>query len=214
MTLDKMVPSSNLHRFVKLSLFAILSSACIVTASLESRAQSSSQRPVARLITSSREVAPQIYNTRVTSRPVAVNAALKSAPLAGSQSLERRAFDLINAQRAAMGQQPLVWDAELSRIARQHSNSMASNNYFDHAGPDGDLPSRIRSNNIRGWTTAAENIAYNQGFDDPASFAVQRWMQSVKHRANILNPQFSRTGIGVSRTADGRVFFTQVFLAR
>jgi uncharacterized protein YkwD len=138
-----------------------------------------------------------------------------SSATASASSLERRAFDLINAQRAANGEQPLVWDAELCRMARMHSESMARMNFFDHTSPDGrDMVRRAHSNNVRGWSAMAENIAYNQGFNDPAAFAVERWMRSSKHRDNILNARFSRSAVGIARSEDGRVFLTQVFIAR
>ena len=140
--------------------------------------------------------------------------AASSAPSSAS-SLERRAFDLINAQRIANGESPLVWDAELSRMARMHSESMARGGYFDHTGPDGrGMVSRAHGGNIRGWSAMAENIAYNQNYDDPAAFAVERWMRSHKHRDNVLNASFTRSAVGVARSADGRVFLTQVFIAR
>jgi uncharacterized protein YkwD len=39
-------------------------------------------------------------------------------------------------------------------------------------------------------------------------------MISDKHRANILNGEFTHAGVGIARAADGRVFFTQVFMKR
>ena len=130
-------------------------------------------------------------------------------------SLERRAFELINEQRAANGEAALVWDAELCRMARMHSENMARVGFFDHTGPDGrDMRSRAHSSNVRGWSALAENIAYNQGYDDPAGFAVERWMRSSKHRDNVLNAVFTRSAVGIARSPDGRVFLTQVFVAR
>jgi uncharacterized protein YkwD len=99
-------------------------------------------------------------------------------------------------------------------MARQHSEDMARQNFFSHAGPGGDTTDRARSLGIRGWSALGENIAYNQGFDDPAAFAVERWMGSPKHRSNILSRMFTRSGLGIARAADGRIFFTQVFVAR
>jgi uncharacterized protein YkwD len=148
---------------------------------------------------------------RVSSTPVS-NASAGNA-FAGAASLERRAFELVNSERRARGESPLVWDAELSRMARQHSFDMARSGALDHRGPDGrDMADRARAMGIRGWGVLGENIAYNQGFDDPSAFAVERWMGSYKHRANILNSQFTRTGIGVARAADGSIYFTQVFM--
>ena len=141
--------------------------------------------------------------------------ALKGASSMATASLERRAFELINAQRIANGETPLVWDAELCRMARMHSENMARMGFFDHTGPDGrDMRARAHGSNVRGWSAMAENIAYNQGYDDPAAFAVERWMRSSKHRDNLLSSMFTRSAVGIARSADGRVFLTQVFIAR
>jgi uncharacterized protein YkwD len=181
-------------------------------------AQTPSSRPVARLISSSREVTGTRAR-RVTASPlggaVVAAAAARRAPVASSaSSIERRAFDLINAERRAKGEAPLAWDGELCRMARQHSEEMARRDYFSHEGPEGGTLDRARALGIRGWTALGENIAYNQGFEDPAAFAVERWMGSAKHRANILSGMFTHSGLGIARAADGRIFFTQVFIAR
>lgn len=203
-------------------LLCTLSIAFIVLNSASALGQSGSNRPVARLITASgpslgrTPVRPRTVAPISMSRPVRGGAMMASSSASLSvSSLERRAFDLINTQRVANGEEPLAWDAELCRMARQHSESMARQNYFDHTGLDGsDMRSRAHSSNIRGWKALAENIAYNQGFEDPAGFAVQRWMRSAKHRDNILNGSFTRSAVGIARAADGRVFLTQVFIAR
>ncbi len=195
-------------------------------------------RPVARLIGSIRPSTTTISrnaDAAPATRPRAVLIAANSAPVASGRiapvataataataasmtaatSVERRTFDMINEQRIANNEQPFVWDAELTRMARIHSEHMATQNFFNHVGPDGqDTVARAHACEIYGWKALGENIAYNQGFDDPAAFAVERWMKSTKHRTNILNNQFSRAGLGVARAADGRIFFTQVFAAR
>ena len=73
---------------------------------------------------------------------------------------------------------------------------------------------RASETGVTGWSAIAENIAYNAGYDDPAAFAVERWLLSTKHRENILRDEFTHSGIGVARAADGRVYFTQVFVTR
>jgi len=187
-------------------------------------------RPVARLITSIRPVATttsRVPNAPVSSRARTVLIAANSKPAArgvatpaviapmAATGVERRAFEMINQQRIANGEQPFVWDAELTSMALIHSKNMATQNFFNHVGPDGqDMVARAHACEIYGWRSLGENIAYNQGLEDPAAFAVERWMHSTKHRTNILNNQFSRSGIGTARAADGRIFFTQVFAAR
>ena len=175
-------------------------------------AQSSAPRPVARMIGSSgpRPVlaAPGSCGARASF------VAASSAP-AAPNAAERRAFELVNEERRARGQQPLLWDGELTRLARQHSENMARQNFFSHTDRDGlDTADRAALGGVCGWRAIAENIAYNQGFDDPVGFAVERWMQSAKHRENILRTAFTHAGIGVASGSDGSVYFTQVFVAR
>ena len=132
-----------------------------------------------------------------------------------SYSLERRAFELINRQRETSGLSPLSWCNDAARIARLHSENMANYNFFSHAGLDGLMVNdRADLLGIRKWQAIGENIAYNQGFENPVEFAVERWMQSPKHRDNLLNARWKESGIGVAVTDDGKYYFTEVFLAR
>lgn len=98
-------------------------------------------------------------------------------------------------------------------MARLHSEKMARLNFFDHDGPDGNLPARAQASGVM-WRSLAENIALNQGYDDPVGLAVDQWMHSAGHRANILRGIFTHTGIGIARAADGRIYITQVFILR
>jgi uncharacterized protein YkwD len=148
---------------------------------------------------------------RPTGQPLV--AVSRAASTIVATSTERRAFDLVNAERRAGGGGPLVWDAELCLMARMHSENMARQGFFSHITPDGaDMKLRARALGIRGWSVMGENIAYNQGFDDPVAFAVARWMQSAGHRENIVRAEFTHSGLGVAQATDGRVFFTQVFI--
>jgi uncharacterized protein YkwD len=163
------------------------------------------------LITGSRQAEPLQTQHGMVMRPSVVAAA--SATLAAN-SLERQAFDLINMERARNGLAPLVWDGQLCHVARLHSEKMGRLNYFDHEDPDGtDLLDRVSAEGIM-WRSLGENIAYNQGYGNPASLAVDQWMHSPQHRANILRRNFTHSAIGVARTADGRVYLTQVFIMR
>ena len=177
-------------------------------------------RPVARLVSVSRQESPQRERARLVARashPGAgayVAAAPAPAAVAASGD-ERRAFDLINAERRRRGLGPLVLDGSLTRMARYHSTNMAGGGWLSHIDRDGlDLTGRAALLGIRGWRAIGENVAYNQGYPDPTAFAVERWMISDKHRANIMNSEFTHAGIGIARGSDGRVYFTQVFMRR
>lgn len=160
------------------------------------------------------------------SRPRSVSAIAGSSSLAKGEptvspsinsatAIERRAFNRTNEERVKGGLPRLVWDAELCRMARLHSESMGRRGYFAHETPDGlRLKERARSAGIRHFRVIAENIAYNKGYEDPGAFAVERWMISAGHRANILYVGFQASAIGSYVSKDGSVYLTQVFINR
>jgi len=184
-----------------------LSFTFLAATTVESFGQSSSGRPEARLITASRQqqpVRPQMQHGAYT-RPAAAVAA---------NSLERQAFDLINAARAKNRLPPLAWDGDLCRVARAHSENMGRRNFFDHEAPDGSsLLDRVNASGIV-WRSLGENIAYNQGQVDPVRVAVEQWMKLPKHLGNIMRGKYTHTAVGIARTTDGRVYLTQIFMMR
>jgi uncharacterized protein YkwD len=130
-------------------------------------------------------------------------------------ALEKRVFEQTNLARVQNGLPPLTWDAELCRMARVHSESMSRQQYFSHVTPEGlRLRERARAAGILQYSVLGENIAFNQGYDDPGAIAVEKWMQSPKHRANILSPEFRAMAIGSYVAPDGSVYLTQTFITR
>lgn len=129
--------------------------------------------------------------------------------------LERKAFELLNYQRAIQGLTALEWNEAMTKVARIHSEDMANKKYFSHTGSDGSQVSeRADALGVRNWQAIGENIAYNRGFENPVEFAVERWMQSPSHKQNLLSGQWKETGVGIAVTADGTYYFTQVFVLR
>ena len=129
--------------------------------------------------------------------------------------IERRAFEQTNLVRVKNGLPPFVWDSDLGRMARNHSESMSRLHFFSHVTPDGKrLPDRARAAGISRYSSVGENIAYNQGYEDPGALAVERWMDSPKHRANILSSEFRAMAIGSYVAPDGSVYLTQTFIKR
>ncbi|HEX8492486.1 MAG TPA: CAP domain-containing protein [Pyrinomonadaceae bacterium] len=142
------------------------------------------------------------------------HASLRVAPFVPTNE-ELRAFELVNTERARKGLRPLVWDAELTRMARIYSEKMARQNFFSHTAPDGEgLRERSRASGIVGFKRLGENLAFNKGFADAAGSAVVGWMRSEGHRDHILDREFTRSGLGIATSAEGRVYFTQVFAVR
>ena len=182
-------------------------------------AQNLQPRPVARMV--SEPVADPRYSRprRVTLELSSAGTTKTVAAIAPSfddaNAVERRAFEQTNVARAENGLQPLAWDPELCRMAREHSEKMATLNYFSHETPEGlQLKERAREIGILHFRVIGENIAYNKGYDDPGGFAVERWLTSSGHRANMLYPGFQASAIGSYVAADGSTYLTQVFITR
>lgn len=114
---------------------------------------------------------------------------------------------LTNSARTGAGVASLVLDARLTAFALAHARDMAERGYFSHTTPDGKtFSTRLREAGISG--PAGENIAGNFS----AAGAVQAWLNSSGHRANMLNGTFRRLGVGVYRTLESPyTYYVQVF---
>jgi uncharacterized protein YkwD len=114
----------------------------------------------------------------------------------------------VNEFRRTHGRRPLTLHPLISAAAKKHSIEMAHSEDVSHSRFD------ERLNEIRKaipFRAAAENIAANVGYKNPALEAVEGWKKSPRHRKNMLG-DFRLTGIGVARSEQGRYFFTQIFL--
>lgn len=148
-------------------------------------------------------------------KPVSKTAAITVTSLSVTEALERKILEITNKNRADNGLPPLAWSEDMARVARVHSDNMARFDFFNHVGLDGKLVSdRADDLGFGKWRSIGENIAFNQGYDDPVEQACMRWMQSPSHRENILNKKWKEVGIGVAITQDGKYYFTQVFVLR
>jgi uncharacterized protein YkwD len=128
-------------------------------------------------------------------------------------------FDLTNQARLARGLAPLARDDELGNVARAFSNDMLVRRFFDHTTPEG-LPFEKRlANQYRHWVyDMGENIWSGSGYDprkaqELAQEIVSDWLNSPGHRENLLDPDFTHLGVGVSARHD-RIRATQVFVGR
>jgi len=123
---------------------------------------------------------------------------------------EQEVFELINAKRVANGLAALKIDDELQNVARIKAQDMVNKNYFSHNSPTYGSPfDMIKSFGIR-YKTAGENIAGNSS----NSSAVNAWMDSEGHRANILNSNFNYTGIGIVSSPKYGKIYVQMFMGK
>lgn len=128
-----------------------------------------------------------------------------------TQSLEQAVHQKINQYRASKGLPALTLSASITQQSRLHSQNMANGKLpFSHQGFEGRVKEIAKSVTYSG---AAENVAYNMGYQDPATQAVQGWIKRPGHLKNIQG-NYGLTGIGVSRNAKGEIYFTQIFIRK
>ncbi|CAF5036123.1 unnamed protein product [Rotaria sp. Silwood1] len=88
---------------------------------------------------------------------------------------------------------PLQWNNQLGNAARGHAEDMLARNYFDHNSLDGRTPwDRMADAGYPRNCAGGENIAANQ---NPAA-AVEAWLKSSGHCANLMNSEFKTLGVG------------------
>lgn len=123
------------------------------------------------------------------------------------ESAEDEMLILVNKERRNRGINPLTLDSTIRRVARGYSTHMLQNGFFSHTAPDGSTPfQRMQAGGVR-FTIAGENLAYAPTVE----IAHSGLMKSPGHRANILDPRYTRIGIGVAHAGKYRTVFTQNF---
>lgn len=156
------------------------------------------------------------------------------APVIDSNELERLVFIAVNNEREQNGFDRLRWNDRVAEVARRHSLDMAEKDYFDHVDGFGyDVDGRMRIAGLRSYVVGENifkesvigktQITYRGGrevsrvntykdVETMVEAAVQGWMESPSHRANILNREYRISGIGVANQSDW-YYITQNFAA-
>jgi uncharacterized protein YkwD len=109
---------------------------------------------------------------------------------------------LHNRIRAEHELPPLRQNRRLRKAAVGHSRDMVRDGYFEHTTPEGvTMVDRIlRAKYVRkdqGWALG-ENLAWGTGSLGTPQGAVDAWMASAGHRANILKKAYRELGVGVA----------------
>ena len=121
------------------------------------------------------------------STTASLNAPVDKSPI---YEHERKLLNAINAIRERYGLKALVLDITVLRNARQHCGWMANHHSMIHCA------------------NRCENIAMGQADVDDV---VAAWMGSSGHRANILNPSYTKAGFTGYISPSGSPFWCQQF---
>ena len=113
---------------------------------------------------------------------------------------------LVNQERVKAGLKEVTPDKQIENAALVRAKEIEV--LFSHTRPNGSSFSSILNENGISFRGAGENIAWGQSSPEAVMDA---WMNSEGHRANILNPNFKKIGVGYYRNFAGRKHWTQLF---
>ena len=121
-------------------------------------------------------------------------------------------YQRVNRERSKFRLGTLAWDDRLAQLARDYSRKMAREGFFGHYDRSGlAVEDRAIAARIKNWSVIGENLFFCEDHPTYVDTAVTGWMKSPTHRENILDREFTTTGIGIATARDGSIFVTQVF---
>ncbi len=103
---------------------------------------------------------------------------------------------LTNAERAQNNVLAVKENLLLDQSAQAKAKDMARLSYFAHNGPDGKQPWAWITEAGYDYQYAGENLAVR--FVDSKD-VLAGWMASPTHRANIIKPVYTETGVGIAQ---------------
>jgi uncharacterized protein YkwD len=124
---------------------------------------------------------------------------------APASSLVGYALNQINSARAAYGYAPVVLDAGITAVASAHAWDQVNNGYYSHTSLNGaSLYQRLSAGGVA-YSAASENQCHYYGRSADATlnwchsaFMAEPYPGHWNHIANILNPRWTRVGVGIA----------------
>ncbi len=123
-----------------------------------------------------------------------------------TKSYAQQVVDLVNIERAKEGLAALTIDANVAKAATVRAGEIQTR--FEHVRPDGSgFVSALKEQGVT-YRGAGENIAWGQRTPQEV---VTAWMNSAGHRANIMNPNYVKIGVGNTQNSSGTQYWVQIF---
>lgn len=116
----------------------------------------------------------------------------------------------INGYRKEAGISVLTFNEDLCVIASIRAQEIAENKKYEHNRPNnkGYFSTLFNEYGYKEGQ-AAENIAWEFNTADEACEA---WKNSASHYENLMNKQYTKTGIGIALTDEGKLVYVQEFM--
>ena len=120
---------------------------------------------------------------------------------ADSQAAAQAAFDIVNAKRQEAGLSALSWNSGLEQASAVRA--VEASESFSHTRPNGS-----------DWWTVNSNLMYGENLAKgyaTAGSAVDAWLASPTHKANIMDAEFTSGAIAIHIGSNGQWFWAQEF---
>ena len=131
--------------------------------------------------------------------------------------VEAAIIELTNTFRGRQKLGALTANPELRAAARAYAAYLAKSGQFSHTADGRAVGDRITSAGYE-WCQVGENLAMNlssAGFESRAlaQKSVEGWINSPRHRANLVAPDMTEIGVGVARAPgkDPKFISVQLF---
>lgn len=132
------------------------------------------------------------------------------------EQAEKQIIARTNRFRQEHDLEPVERNSELDAAAEYFAQFMARTDKYGHRA-DGSTPSERAEEHGYDYCIVAENIAMQYssagfGTKELARKFVRGWIESPKHRENMLNPNVTEIGVAIAQSDDsGRYYAVQMF---
>lgn len=151
------------------------------------------------LISARRDGFPAENTEYIDPSPVALSEDLTSN--SELKASAKTAFDIVNAKRQEAGLSALSWNSGLEQASAVRA--VEASESFSHTRPNGS-----------DWWTVNSNLMYGENLAKgyaTAGSAVDAWLASPTHKANIMDAEFTSGAIAIHIGSNGQWFWAQEF---
>jgi uncharacterized protein YkwD len=145
------------------------------------------------------------------------NAPPRPAPPTAAEltAVARAVIQRANAVRAEVDAPALQEVPALTAAAQEYAHELAALRRLEHTSPTPGRTTMTQRIEAAGgtWQRAAENLASTSDVMlDVPRVVIELWLTSAGHRRNLLDLDYTTTGVGVARDARGYWYVVQLYV--
>ena len=103
--------------------------------------------------------------------------------------------------------------SDICRVAQIKAEEMLAEQYYVHKSPVHGMPDEMMRKFNLDFTVSGENIAWSGVFRSTVQEVVEGWLDFKADKDNLLNPAFTRVGVGYAEDLGTRKYHWVVMFA-